>query len=354
MGTSWEAAGPLRALLKRGSRSFYLTIAVLPGGLRGPVGLAYLLARAADTIADTRLLPPADRLRCLGILRGALDVPHTPALAEVAGRVARSQRVAWEQELVAALPDCHALLWREAPEDRERIRGLLHLLIQGMQQELTRFPAEDAGKLEALDSREELLRHTYYAAGCVGEFWTGMTVAHRPALAGWNLQKMARLGMRFGQGLQLVNVLRDVAADLRLGRCYLPRPELARLGLAPQQLLDPAVRPRLAPLIDELVQAALDCFADGWTYTLAIPRRELRLRLACAWPLLIGLATLDRVRRSPRLLDPTAAVKIRRNEVYAILARSTALAWWNGGLTRYRRSLEARLAVPDGRAGAGR
>ena len=45
----------LEGLLKGVSRSFYLTLRVLPANLRQPVGLAYLLARAADTIADTRL-----------------------------------------------------------------------------------------------------------------------------------------------------------------------------------------------------------------------------------------------------------------------------------------------------------
>ncbi|MCI0869448.1 MAG: squalene/phytoene synthase family protein, partial [Chloroflexi bacterium] len=46
----------LTDLLKGVSRSFYLTLRVLPGGIREPVGLAYLLARAADTIADTTLI----------------------------------------------------------------------------------------------------------------------------------------------------------------------------------------------------------------------------------------------------------------------------------------------------------
>ena len=48
----------LGSLLKSVSRSFYLTLRVLPTGMRDPVGLAYLLARAADTIADTSLIPP--------------------------------------------------------------------------------------------------------------------------------------------------------------------------------------------------------------------------------------------------------------------------------------------------------
>src|SRR5256886_6145244 len=55
----------LGALLKNVSRSFYLTLRVLPAPLRTPMGLAYLLARAADTIADTQLIPPAQRLELL-------------------------------------------------------------------------------------------------------------------------------------------------------------------------------------------------------------------------------------------------------------------------------------------------
>ena len=51
----------LGSLLRQVSRSFYLSLAVLPRSLREPIGLAYLLARAADTIADTRLIPRDDR-----------------------------------------------------------------------------------------------------------------------------------------------------------------------------------------------------------------------------------------------------------------------------------------------------
>ncbi|SVB50912.1 uncharacterized protein METZ01_LOCUS203766, partial [marine metagenome] len=45
----------LKDVLEGVSRSFYLTIRVLPKNLREPIGLAYLLARTADTIADRRL-----------------------------------------------------------------------------------------------------------------------------------------------------------------------------------------------------------------------------------------------------------------------------------------------------------
>jgi len=55
----------LTGLLKEVSRSFYLTLRVLPVSIRPQIGLAYLLARTTDTIADTQLLPVAQRLEAL-------------------------------------------------------------------------------------------------------------------------------------------------------------------------------------------------------------------------------------------------------------------------------------------------
>ncbi|WP_370543827.1 squalene/phytoene synthase family protein, partial [Burkholderia pseudomallei] len=91
MGNSTRAflLGPL---LKGVSRSFYLTLRVLPQGMRDPIGLAYLLARAADTIADTSLIPPAQRLELLLSLRAQINgAPDPHALARIAGEVAGQQ-----------------------------------------------------------------------------------------------------------------------------------------------------------------------------------------------------------------------------------------------------------------------
>ncbi|MBI2162841.1 MAG: farnesyl-diphosphate farnesyltransferase, partial [candidate division NC10 bacterium] len=84
-------------------------------------------------------------------------------------------------------------------------------------------------------------------------------------------------------------------------------------------------------------------YAEGWAYILAITPAEIRLRLACAWPLLIGLRTLDRVQQARDLLDPRVTVKISRPAVYGILIRSAVLAWSDGGLDRYYRAVRSRV-----------
>jgi farnesyl-diphosphate farnesyltransferase len=204
---------------------------------------------------------------------------------------------------------------------------------------LERFPPELTLRVGALETRADLDRYTYMNAGCVGEFWTEVAAAHRPRCAGWDLPRMRAHGARFGQGLQLVNVLRDLPRDLRLGRCYLPSAELAGLGLAPEDLLTPGVLRRVRPLLDTLIDDAVACLDDGRAYTLAVPRREARLRLACAWPLLIGLRTLGRLRRADNLLEPSVTVKVPRSEVRRLLATSLALVWSDGALSAWARRL---------------
>ena len=172
-----------------------------------------------------------------------------------------------------------------------------------------------------------------------------MLTAHCAATHGWDTSVMRTRGKCFGQGLQMTNVLRDLAQDLRIGRCYLPRQDLQELGLSPSDLLDPAAGERLRPLLRKLLGLTLSHYAEGWTYLLAIPPTEIRIRLACAWPLLIGLRTLDLIQRARDLLDPRARLRISRWAVYGIMARSAALGWSDGGLGRYYRVLRRRIDV---------
>jgi farnesyl-diphosphate farnesyltransferase len=198
--------------------------------------------------------------------------------------------------------------------------------------DLERFPGEDASTLAALDTRAELDRYTYLVAGCVGEFWTGLHIAHRPRLRAWNRERMSADGVRFGQALQMTNVLRDVPADLRSGRCYLPARDLAAVGLTPRDLLDPALTARARPLLTDLRAVTLEHYDVAWRYTLAIPRPEWRMRLACAWPLLIGLGTLAALAAHPDPLSSSSPIKLSRSEVRRIIVRASARVWSNQAL----------------------
>jgi farnesyl-diphosphate farnesyltransferase len=319
-------------LLRRVSRSFYLSLAILPRSLREPIGLAYLLARASDTVADTRLLPRDERLRHLATLRAAYAGEARTDLAAISRAYAPLQSHVAERELLERVGETLARVDALPERDRQAVRTVLATITEGQRFDLERFPGVDASDLAALDTPAELDRYTYLVAGCVGEFWTRLHVAHRPRLAGWDVAAMSADGVRFGKALQLTNVLRDVPADLRQGRCYLPARELAALGLQPRDLLQTIKTPAARPLLDRLLRDALAHYDAAWRYTLAIPRAEWRMRLACAWPLLIGLGTLAAIGRHANPLAAERPIKISRGAVRTILARSSLAVWSNAAL----------------------
>jgi farnesyl-diphosphate farnesyltransferase len=317
----------LDEILSSVSRSFYFSLAVLPRRLRSQLSGAYLVARAADTIADTRVVRPERRIQLLGGLRAALDDANTidRFVAEVRSEMVDDAASPAERVLLERLADCLRTLAAFDSGDLERTRKVLGTLITGMERDLTRFP--DESKLVALETLADLDEHCYMAAGCVGEYWTVMTAAHIPSVRKLQRPDFVARGVRLGKALQLVNVIRDAPADLRLGRCYIPRELLSQHHLEPSHLREPPADawPRIRALFAELRQRALTHVDAALPYVISIPRTEPRLRLAALWPLWIGLGTLARLRDAANPLDPQEPVKIPRRELYRLLTESTAV-----------------------------
>ena len=340
----------LGPLLKGVSRSFYLTLRVLPAGMRDPIGLAYLLARAADTIADTSLILPEQRLELLLSLRsqvnGATD--DGALVRRMAAEVAGQQTVSDEKVLLESLGPALVVLSQLSEADREAVREIVTTLTKGMEFDLRTFPDERSGQIVALRELAELDQYTYLVAGCVGEFWTKMTYTHMPGALKGEPEAMLQRGVRFGKALQMTNVLRDCGKDLRIGRCYLPVTLLDRFGLTPQDLLLPSNSRRAQPLLFELIRMTLDHFREAVEYTLAIPAFSIRLRLACLWPVVIGLETLLLLVDNDEWLDPGKVSKIRRNKVYQVIAGSVPLVASN---TLVRMWAERLIGKIDARLG---
>ncbi len=313
------------SLLRDVSRAFYLTLRALPPAVRDPIGLAYLLARASDTVADTELIAVDLRLQALARLRERIMGRATGPLDF--GALAREQGSAAEQALLRRCDEAIHLFDATEAADRRRIRLVLETIISGQEWDLRHFGAENSAGLRAFETEADLDDYTYRVAGCVGEFWTEMCWAHLFATPAPEAELFRANGVRFGKGLQLVNILRDLPVDLRKGRCYLPSTRLQPAGLAPTALLVPENMAAFRPLYDSYLDAAESHLAAGWDYTNAIPRAQWRLRLACAWPILIGLGTLRKL-RAENVLDSTRRVKISRSEVRWLIARSVVLYPW--------------------------
>jgi len=313
-----ELRGPI---LRDVSRSFYLSLRLLPEALRDPISLAYLLARATDTIADTT--EPAVELRRESLRQLAAAIQGTMSQAtviEVQNTFAALQQNHAERALIEALP--RVLSWLDAigEGDRLEVRNVLKKINEGQTLDLERFGGR--AEMHALATAAELEEYTYLVAGCVGEFWTRICFAHLSNFSERTESEMIEMGVRYGKGLQLINILRDAGSDLREGRCYFPADELHSLGLTARELLEAPARAE--PLLRHWQETAERGIAAGMDYACAI--RSRRVRFATALPALVGARTLALLREAGAEAL-TRKVKVSRAEVRNItLSTAVTLA----------------------------
>ena len=311
-------------LLRSVSRTFFLSIRILPPELREAMGVAYLLARTSDTIADSEGAPVSTRLRRLEDFGKMLQSGATP---QGIGNIQRDITPAHsgERALIEALPRVLGRFGAFKPWDWKETVELLGNIIRGQSNDLRAFP--DPAKVSALPNADSLEDYTYLVAGCVGEWWTRMSFHHFPRYSRHPEQDLMPLASAFGKALQLVNILRDMPADLRAGRCYLPSDELQLAGADPAMLLDNPASAQ--PVFDAWMAKARGYLGDGRDYIRGI--RPWRIRIACYIPWRLAGQTLDLMTATPPL-GSAEKVKVSRSMVYGTMLRGFFAAFSNGPL----------------------
>ena len=208
-------------VLKAVSRSFYLSLRLLPSPMRRGASVGYLLARTSDTIADSATLPTERRIALLDRF-----------LSQIKGETKVSM---WPEDLIAGVDDeGESELLRmhvQAMEafgslgggEAELVRDVVGTIIGGQRLDLQRFGEATAEKVVALPDEKALDDYAWRVAGCVGVFWTKLGyLTMGESFSRYPEEELLVHAVEYGKGLQLVNILRDLPKDLRMGRCYLP------------------------------------------------------------------------------------------------------------------------------------
>ena len=277
--TLLDTAGYER-LLKKLARTFALSLRILPTSIRPALSLAYMLARASDSIADAATAPTFQRLALLRALPDSFP-EKSPDLGLTGD----------ERGLVARLPDLLKAL--EAMPDAAEIKSAWRVILRGQIFDLERFEPSAEGEPQKPLAPEELVEYSQLVAGSVGEFWTRLSFRHIPDYATKPLDEMLALAKTFGQGLQMVNILRDRRRDAEVGRIYIP---------------DERFYPEM--------QHASELLEAGQEYASAVKSRALRA--ACRLPLDLARQTLALVAEHPLGLR----VKVPRHKVWIAFAKS--------------------------------
>lgn len=230
-----DAYAEVVAITRREARNFAWGIAVLPRQKRLAVAALYAFARRVDDIADDPELPPDVRRRGLETCRSAVEaLPAAPP----------------EDAVLVALADATA----RYPIPRA---ALLDLVAGGLM---------DAEK-DRYATWEELREYCRCVAGSVG---LACTAVYRPS----DLETGPARAEVLGLALQQINIMRDVAEDWRLGRVYLPQDELARFGVAEEDIAAGRIGPEWEALMEHQGSRADALLREGLELLPLLDRRS--------------------------------------------------------------------------------
>jgi 15-cis-phytoene synthase len=246
--TAQQAYAEVQRITRRRARNFAYGIMILPRPKRRAIAAIYAFARVVDDIADGDL-PLRDKREQLEALHEALDAP----------------------------PQDDAL-WIALDDARRRYpipASALHDFVDGGLQDLHQTRYSDF---------DELLGYCRHVAGAVGIACTAVYGADQP-------QRAEALGV----ALQLINIMRDVAEDMRLGRVYLPQEELASFGVPEADIENGRLTSAWQALMAYQAARARSYLTEGLTLLNYLDRRSA----ACV-KTFAGLyhSTLQRIERS--------------------------------------------------------
>ncbi|MCD8548724.1 MAG: squalene/phytoene synthase family protein [Aeromonadaceae bacterium] len=327
-------------LLVQVSRSFALTIPLLPMPLQDYVGNAYLLCRIVDTLEDEPGLEGAAKQALLTQFLTALaDQAQAASFTAAATASLSPATPPAEQALLAQTPAVLARYRSYPPAVQAALARCVTIMSGGMAGYQQRDCSQGLPDLAALD------QYCYFVAGVVGEMLAELFILHCPQLTAQR-ETLLALGVSFGQGLQMTNILKDMAADRARGVCWLPRELALRQGLdlaLERWEQDGAGCQRL---LDELAGLAQGHLQDAMDFTCLLPARQQGIRQFCLLAIGMAVLTLKRVVSQP------GPAKISRRQLKGVvlaarlLGRSdTLLQWWlawlRRGCTLRRRSPQA-------------
>jgi farnesyl-diphosphate farnesyltransferase len=329
-----------REILPAVSRTFALSIRLLPGDLGAAVRCAYLICRIADTVEDEPHLPAEQKATLLDSLAACFD--GADAVDEF---VRRSASVSGEPAHVRLVRNGELVFvaYRQLPPaTREHVRRWVTEMIVGMRKFVLVYPHGIR-----IQSLEEYKEYCYYVAGTVGYLLTDLWHEHSPSIGKRQYEVLRGQCRAFAEALQTVNILKDVARDAEHeNSIYIPEQLLREHGSAHATILSSSRAAENRAALATLVQLAWHDLDQATSYLLAIPRRAVSIRLFCALPLLFAYATLRDLTSTPDALARRVVVKISRSEVKSLTLLSVLGVLSNHAMARLVERVKAKPATP--------
>ncbi|MBO4707901.1 MAG: squalene/phytoene synthase family protein [Elusimicrobiaceae bacterium] len=320
----------LSTLLKENARTLYLSAKIMPRNQRQIFTVAYLLCRIADTIADIPLLPLKDRIYFVNNYPNLVKTQDKELLAKyLALNLQVDKKYEKEIILLENLPLCLDSYKNLNERAREDTLEVVTAVSNAMEWDLNYFADEDLTYLlKAVPSDKETIDYCVAMGGAPGVFWAKLL------LNGKENNKFTKEAEKIGMALQITNILKDVASDIKIGRIYLPITDLTKHNLMPQDLHEKKNYKLFLPIVYKWLHFGLNNISVAPDFLKQIPFYKVFARAAVMWPVLWALETYHSILCSRNLLDIKYRPKFARKIIYKTMFL-TPFFVWNNTIFRY-------------------
>ena len=329
------------------ARTFALTTPQLPTNLKALFGNVYLLCRINDTIEDDPELTVAQKdtfaRRFVSVVTGEND---DESFGQELAQLLSSSTLASEKELINHTTRVVNIKRQFSPLQQKILERCVSTMSRGM------VEFQRNATVDGLADLSEFNRYCYSVAGIVGETMTELMCDHSDEVAKQR-DVLIPLAISFGQGLQMINILKDTWEDRARGVCWLPRDIFLAKGieLGTLEIGDTQVDEGIAAGMSELIAIANYHLLNAQRYIEMIPSRESGYRRYCLWAAGMALATLRQINKNPNFKNGNE-VKISRSTVRTIIVLTSIFSRSNrllGKVLDYLRRDLPSVKTKDGR-----
>jgi len=324
-------AKDINSILKHTSRTFYFSFSILPSYIRYMLSSAYLIARAMDSVIDSKNIKLNVKNEFLVSFSDIYDKDFREKLLSIKKDIIIHLN-GWEKVLIDKFDYIfYKLLENMDEEDRKNLEFLVGGISKGMRMDLSFFG--DSADINSFKTYKDLMKYSNLIGGVPAIYWYRVYLKYNNNIFRNNVVKSA---YRIGTALQLTNILKDMSTDLKNGRCYIPQEFLLKARLKKEELLDYHNIERVREFINSVILTCVDYFDEAETFIDSIKSTEISLKLALIWPVYWAMDSLYLVSIKNPLKN---RIKISRFNVYKTLAKSplliSSLSFHNG--YRFRR-----------------
>lgn len=323
-------------ILPNVSRSFALCIRILPAPLNGQMMLSYLVFRVIDTVEDSSAsLPLKKRLFAEFLALLSKRKADDAAALQCAKRMLAGLDYTYEKGLLEELPSLVRAYFSQPTGARKAILKRARVMARGM----CEF------QKKSIETFADQDRYSYYVAGIIGHLFNDLLEFNR-IITRTLKRQLSRYARQFGLALQKVNILRDIADDVASHRYYWPKRLLAKYGLSYSSICSAENREMALSVLREQIDDARKYIDAAMQYILLLPKKALQVRMFCLIPLFMAIESYVKCMNNAEVFEAGKKVKISRECVGDIVAKSGMWGSDNERLAKW--FVSSMRLVPDG------